>query len=148
MQTLPKAQRTRGLGIGQEGGGCQSRVLLVFPKLNSPKWEKTLFFLGGVPTFGERGGATWLGQIPNPSICKNPFGGLPLGRSWKNRIFYRKHLPPFTVSFLCFFVYFWPYIMIVCVLKWILHQKSHFHPTTGIPNSSLLPLLLCHKTVR
>ena len=81
MQTLPKAQRTRGLGIGQEGGGCQSRVLLVFPKLNSPKWEKTLFFLGGVPTFGERGGATWLGQIPNPSICKNPFGGLPLGRS-------------------------------------------------------------------
>ena len=34
------------------------------------------------------------------------------------------------------------------VLKWIFHQKSHFHPTTRIPNSSLLPLLLCHKTVR
>ena len=26
--------------------------------------------------------------------------------------------------------------MIPCVLKWILHQKSHFHPTTRIPNSS------------
>ena len=27
--------------------------------------------------------------------------------------------------------------MILCVLKWILHQKSHRHPTTRIPNSSL-----------
>ena len=32
--------------------------------------------------------------------------------------------------------------------KWILHQKSHFHPITRIPKFSLLPLLLCHKTVR
>ena len=38
--------------------------------------------------------------------------------------------------------------MILCVLKWILHQKSHFHPTTRIPNSFLLLLLLCHKTVQ
>ena len=27
-------------------------------------------------------------------------------------------------------------------------KKSHFHPTTRIPKSSLLLLLLCHKTVR
>ena len=38
--------------------------------------------------------------------------------------------------------------MILCVLKWFLYNKSHFHPTTRIPNSSLLLLLLCHKTVR
>ena len=38
--------------------------------------------------------------------------------------------------------------MITCVLKWILHQKSHFHPTTRIPNSFLLLLLFCHKTVQ
>ena len=38
--------------------------------------------------------------------------------------------------------------MILYVLKWILHQKSHFHPTTRIPNSFLLLLLLCHKTVQ
>ena len=54
--------------------------------------------------------------------------------------------PPLQSAFCKFFlVYFWPYIMIVCVLKWILHQKS---PTTRVPNSSSLPLLLCHKTVR
>ena len=83
-----------------------------------------------------------------------------------------------------------PWIIILCILKWILHQKRHycrknhcndndndfsdyysiidnvimlhyhlvlrcacaimlhFHPSTRIPNSSLLPLLLCHKTVR
>jgi len=35
--------------------------------------------------------------------------------------------------------------MILCFLKWILHQKSHFHLTKRIPESSLLPLLLCHK---
>ena len=27
--------------------------------------------------------------------------------------------------------------MILCVLKWILHQKSHVHSITRIPNSSL-----------
>ena len=44
------------------------------------------------------------------------------------------------VSFLWFFlVYIWPHIMIIGVLKWILHQKSNFHPTTRISNSSLLP---------
>ena len=53
--------------------------------------------------------------------------------------------PLYSQLFVIFLVYFWPYIMIVCVLKWILHQKS---PTTRIPNSSSLPLLLCHKTVR
>ena len=49
--------------------------------------------------------------------------------------------PPFplTVSFLKYFiVFFCPYIMIICVLKRNLHQKSHFHPTTRIPNSSFL----------
>ena len=69
----------------------------------------------------------------------------------KKRIFYcradRKRLPPppygqlFVKKLL---VCFLSEIMILCVLKWIL-QKSHFHPTTRIPNSSLLP---CYKTVR
>ena len=43
--------------------------------------------------------------------------------------------PPFTVSFLWFFfVFYWPFIMIICVLKRILHKKrlfsSNYYPTT------------------
>ena len=78
MQTLPKAQRTRGLGIGQEGGGCQSRVLLVFPKLNSPKWEKTLFFFGRCPNvWGKRGGDL-VGTNPKPKYLQKSVWRAPL----------------------------------------------------------------------
>ena len=37
----------------------------------------------------------------------------------------RRHWPPLMVSFLWFFwVYFWPDIMIICILKRILHKKK------------------------
>ena len=39
----------------------------------------------------------------------------------KTRIFY-----PLRPAFLEFFVLFWPYIMIICVLKRILHKKNVF----------------------
>ena len=54
----------------------------------------------------------------------------------------------FVTFFVCVIFILESQVMILCVLKWILHQKSHFHPTTRTPNSFLLMLLLCHKTVR
>ena len=55
----------------------------------------------------------------------------------KTRIFYgqagRKRWPPTPLqsNFRDFIVLFWPYIMIICVLKRILHnKKAIFHPTT------------------
>ena len=49
-----------------------------------------------------------------------------------------KLLPQLKIDislFFCdFFLFFWLYILIICVLKRILHET--FHPTTGIPNSS------------
>ena len=46
-----------------------------------------------------------------------------------------------------FLVYFWPYIMIICVLKWILHQKSHPggwspHPPYGQPDRNIFAIFL------
>ena len=42
-------------------------------------------------------------------------------------VVYTKKNGYFTVSFLwIFLVYFWPYIMIIGVLKWMLHQKYPF----------------------
>ena len=60
----------------------------------------------------------------------------------KKRISYgqadRKHLPPLPLLRSAFCEHFFGcVIMILCVPKWIPHQKSHFHPTTRFPNSSL-----------
>ena len=73
----------------------------------------------------------------------------PQGSRQKKRIFYVSVYPPsYGQLFVNFFGVFFSQIMILCALKWTLHQKSDFHTTTRILNSSLLLLLLCHKTVR
>ena len=54
-------------------------------------------------------------------------------------------LPPFTVSFLWFFfVFYWPYIMIICVLKRILHTKKQFPCNYWNPQFLLFLLLISY----
>ena len=77
----------------------------------------------------------------------------------KERVFYGqadcKHCPPPLQSALCdfFLVYFWPFIMIICVQKLILHKKKSISvQLLGSPipplNDAALQMFICKRQPR
>ena len=96
-------------------------------------WHFSFFWpLGEILHVGH---CSWEVLKPPVPLCTEHFG-----KSSKKSVFLLSGWPPsLTVSFLwILLVCVWPKIMIICFLKQILHQKSHFHAAVKSQNSQMV----------